>query len=282
MKKSQAVQIIREVIQEITKQQKKKKGVDGKACWDGYRYAGTENGKDKCVSIGEDIQEVIKKEGDKFVVYPKNGGKRLGTHSTRAEAEKQLAAIEISKHKTLKEMFEEREISYKEPNFKKEWEEAQRYPEFKEMGEKAWVEIAKKGSEIKYSSIKDVLGNVDLNFNSLEEPKRARFEKAFAAGTIEMSIAVKFNEGDYDLVAGNTRLAGLLKKGIDPTLWVVDISHLSEMISEGIDDPVKPGILKKRLGKLSCSKVRAERSKLEDKGTHYAKALQRYLNYHCG
>jgi hypothetical protein len=31
----------------------KKKGADGKACWDGYRYNGTENGKDKCVKIGE-------------------------------------------------------------------------------------------------------------------------------------------------------------------------------------------------------------------------------------
>ena len=50
---------------------------------------------------------------------------------------------------------------------------------------------------------------------------------------------------------------------------------------EGEHDPVEPGILKKRLGKLSCTKVRQERSKLEDKGTHYAKALQRYLNYHC-
>ena len=29
----------------------KKKGADGKACWDGYRYAGTENGKDKCVKM---------------------------------------------------------------------------------------------------------------------------------------------------------------------------------------------------------------------------------------
>jgi hypothetical protein len=52
-------------------------------------------------------------------------------------------------------------------------------------------------------------------------------------------------------------------------------------IEEGEHDPVKPGILKKRLGKLTCSKVRQERSGLEDKGTHYAKALQRYLNYHC-
>lgn len=50
---------------------------------------------------------------------------------------------------------------------------------------------------------------------------------------------------------------------------------------EGKHDPVEPGILKKRLGKLTCSKVRQAKSKLEDKGTHYAKALQRYLNYHC-
>ena len=29
----------------------KEQGADGRACWDGYRYAGTENGKDKCVPI---------------------------------------------------------------------------------------------------------------------------------------------------------------------------------------------------------------------------------------
>jgi len=52
-------------------------------------------------------------------------------------------------------------------------------------------------------------------------------------------------------------------------------------VKEGIHDPVKPGILKKRLGTLSCSRVRSAKSKLKDKGTHYAKALQRYLNYHC-
>ena len=31
------------------------KGADGKACWKGYRYAGTEDGKDKCVKIGEKV-----------------------------------------------------------------------------------------------------------------------------------------------------------------------------------------------------------------------------------
>jgi len=29
------------------------KGTDGKGCWKGYRYAGTENGKDKCVPVKE-------------------------------------------------------------------------------------------------------------------------------------------------------------------------------------------------------------------------------------
>jgi hypothetical protein len=29
----------------------KKKGADGKACWPGYRYNGTKNGKDSCVKV---------------------------------------------------------------------------------------------------------------------------------------------------------------------------------------------------------------------------------------
>jgi hypothetical protein len=34
------------------------KGADGKACWDGYRYAGTENGKDKCIKVDENMKEI--------------------------------------------------------------------------------------------------------------------------------------------------------------------------------------------------------------------------------
>ena len=56
---------------------------------------------------------------------------------------------------------------------------------------------------------------------------------------------------------------------------------LDVLYEKSVHDPVKPGILKQRLGNLSCSKVRSAKSKLKNKGTHYAKALQRYLNYHC-
>ena len=51
--------------------------------------------------------------------------------------------------------------------------------------------------------------------------------------------------------------------------------------AEDIHKPVRPGIVKNRLGKLSCTKVKSAKSKLKDKGTDYAKGLQRYINYHC-
>ena len=38
-----------------------------------------------------------------------------------------------------------------------------------------------------------------------------------------MPIAVKFADDDYDLVAGNTRVAGLAKNNIDPDIWVVEL-----------------------------------------------------------
>jgi hypothetical protein len=49
------------------------------------------------VKIHKSMDETIRKVGGKFVVYPKKGGKRLGTHDTEEDAKKQLAAIEISK-----------------------------------------------------------------------------------------------------------------------------------------------------------------------------------------
>ncbi len=45
------------------------------------------------------VDETIKKVDNKYVVYPKKGGDRLGTHKTEKAAKKQLAAIEIKKAK---------------------------------------------------------------------------------------------------------------------------------------------------------------------------------------
>ena len=113
-------------------------------------------------------------------------------------------------------LLEAKEIKYTKPNFANEWEEALRYPEFEDMGKEEWLKIASQGKPESFSKIKNILGNVDLDFESLEEPKKERFKQAFEKGVIEMSIAVKFGDKDYDLVAGNTRLSGLVKNEIDP------------------------------------------------------------------
>ena len=49
------------------------------------------------------IEETIKQVDGKWVVYPKNGGKRLGTHDTKEKAVAQLRAIEISKNENINE-----------------------------------------------------------------------------------------------------------------------------------------------------------------------------------
>lgn len=49
-------------------------------------------------SDGELIHEEIHKRGDEFVVTTEGGERVLGTHPSKEKAEKQLAAIEISKH----------------------------------------------------------------------------------------------------------------------------------------------------------------------------------------
>lgn len=116
------------------------------------------------------------------------------------------------------------------PNFNFEWDEAQRYPEFKKMGKENWVEFAKSNFYITfYSKIKDVLGNVDLNFEKLEPLKKKRFINNFEKREVEMPIVVKFSNDDYDLLGGNTRLAGMVSKGLNPKLWVIDMTQKEEM-----------------------------------------------------
>lgn len=116
------------------------------------------------------------------------------------------------------------QIKYLTPNFDREWMEAIRYPEFVEMGKEGWIELAQKGKVIHYSDIKGVLGNVDLNFTSLNPQKQKRVSQLISKGVLEYPIVVKFSSTDYDLVGGNTRLSALVKMGYNPKLWVVDIS----------------------------------------------------------
>lgn len=119
-------------------------------------------------------------------------------------------------------------MKYSKPNFEHEWMEALRYREFEKMGKRGWIEVASNDYTImSYSKIKR-LKNVDLDYETLEDEKKKRFEKAFKKGDVEMPIVVKFSDNDYNLLGGNTRLAGLIEKGINPKLWVVDMTKKKE------------------------------------------------------
>jgi hypothetical protein len=132
-------------------------------------------------------------------------------------------------------------MKFKKPNFDFEWDEALRYREFEDMGKEGWINMAKNGYMARYSEIKDVLGNVDLDFDTLEEPKKERFKKSIKLGKMELPIVVKFSDEDYDLIAGNTRLSGLVGKGVDAPLWVVDISNNEDDSEESEIDETDTG-----------------------------------------
>ena len=71
------------------------KGIDGKACWKGYRYAGTKDGKDKCVPMNEEeadmsINEVMEMEIiDENITEAKFKGKTVTLNKpTRGDSKK--------------------------------------------------------------------------------------------------------------------------------------------------------------------------------------------------
>ena len=52
----------RRFVKEAKNKEGKEQGADGKACWKGYKYAGTENGKDKCVPMEEEVKDTYDDE----------------------------------------------------------------------------------------------------------------------------------------------------------------------------------------------------------------------------
>lgn len=184
--------------------------------------------------IDEIISETIKKVDGKYVVYPKKGGDRLGTHPTKEKALNQLRAIEANRTKS--------------ENLGKE--------------------------------------NVAPNHNNRSSPHGSGFKKVNELEDYEVRYWA-MHADLFDLLKKiphryaelSAKLDGERRKALD--YFYGTYFQDSNTVAENDHKPMNPGILKKRLGKLSCSKVRAEKSKLKDKGTTYAKALQRYLNYHC-
>lgn len=126
-------------------------------------------------------------------------------------------------------------MNYTKPNPKREWPEALRYRIFERMGYDAWVKLVKKGKPINFSEINTLTGNIDLDYENLEVEKKERFEKAFEMGEIEMPIVARFKKYKFDLVGGNTRIAGLISKGHNPKVWVIDVRDIDNQGSSELE-----------------------------------------------
>lgn len=89
----------RHFLNEAKNKEGKEQGIDGKACWKGYRHAGTEDGKDKCVPMEEEVTageekdiERIKKELDKASQMHKKQSLDLGDIVNEEELEEKKSA----------------------------------------------------------------------------------------------------------------------------------------------------------------------------------------------
>jgi len=124
-------------------------------------------------------------------------------------------------------------ISYTNPQFDVEWEEANRYPYLEKLGPKGWKELAKTGRAVRVTtdSVKKI-GNTGADgsesLDDLEPEKVARLKQAMDSGTVEMPIVVKQPDGSLELIAGNTRLIGLISTQGEAQVWLVDASTLTE------------------------------------------------------
>jgi hypothetical protein len=183
---------------------------------------------------------------------------------------------------SLKE--EDVDIKFIKPNFEREFDEVKRYREFKGLSKKEWIDIAKEGSITTFEKIKKNLGNVDLDFEKLDKEKRARFQAAFKNKRIEAPIVVKFKDNDYDLLGGNTRLAGLVRKGLNPKLWLIDMSK-SKKLETTEAEKLKGKVETKEDEKVSAKKQFSQDLQLDKDFQEFkkrAKYKQRYKDIDFG
>ena len=177
----------------------KEQGADGKACWKGYKYAGTEGGKDKCVKSEEVEKEkeghddekedkaLIKKEVKKAL---KNEARDMPGNQEKIDANKNgkvdahdFALLRARKgKKSVKEMWE------KAAEVQEAWGKAK-----KSLKKEEWEEVVDEGKKVEI----EVMPQVDTpndpdpvtgrkakkevkkeEFEPLEEKKLSAKEKA--------------------------------------------------------------------------------------------------------
>ena len=164
-----------------------------------------------------------------------------GGHSLEKDEpkEKKKTGILFDSLVELEENFSESKVNYSTPNFDHEWEEAERYPEFKKIGKEDWIELVKKGKAITIKSAKGI-NNTDAadpnSFKSLDPTKQKRALAQLKKGTVEMPIVAVYSDGYKELVGGNTRLTAMMARDGIATVWAFkvpdEVADLAENLTK--------------------------------------------------
>ena len=184
----------------------------------------------------------------------------------------------------LEENFSESKVNYSAPNFDHEWEEAERYPEFKKIGKEDWIELAKKGKAITIKSAKGI-NNTDAadpnSFKSLDPTKQKRALAQLKKGTVEMPIVAVYSDGYKELVGGNTRLTAMMARDGVATVWAFKVPDEVANLAENFADGKKKGKSRPGRVKRAGASCKGSVSSLRAKAKKYSG--ERGKMYHwCG
>lgn len=125
-------------------------------------------------------------------------------------------------HKNMKDM------KYLKPNFQNEWQNAEKMPEFHGMEKKEWADFAAQGYQVKLNEVINSIQNMD--FCDICPKKRAIVQNQIANGELEIPVLAKLDEEKYEVISGKTRICELLKKNLNPPVWIVDLSSLMFLV----------------------------------------------------
>ena len=147
-------------------------------------------------------------------------------------------------------------IDFSMPNFDYEWGEANRYPEYRKLGKEEWIKLAKTGKVIDINNrMANDIENTEAGeehrydyWDGLVKDKRDRFTKALSSGQIELPIIARYSDGYLELVAGNTRLTGMMRELGKAKAWIYDVPDDVADLEENFSDGKKKG--KSRPGRV--------------------------------
>jgi hypothetical protein len=221
--------------------------------------------------VREVLQETIRKVDGKYVVYPEKGGKRLGTHSTRKAAEKQLTAIHLNKENYTATSPEQKINDLPKGKI---FDDAKNIQGIFKKSKHSWSEVIEAFEKNRHKGEQE---NINLSDISITQPNIQSKKVNHIIKNINKSPiinVVEFTDGEKVIYDGHHRLAASWALG-DTKIKVnlIQVEELEENYADGkVKGKSRPGRVK-RAGascKGSVTDLRAKAKKYGgEKGKMY-------------